>query len=665
MKFLNICLSLTVNSTVLSSSSTLEQQYQSVFKPVISYLYENPSKKISFSFSGPQLDWLEKNHVEFLTLLRELINKKQVELIGGGYYNPIFPLLQPIDRNGQIEMMTQELRRITGKRPRGISVLSSVWDNSLISSFHNSGMEWIQLDSSLIPSQSRHYLPHIINDKGKTIKVFPVYRTLEVAAENNISAENFLSSLLKQIEKATANDAYNFYTDERVISLNVECDTLKKLIENGWLQKFNELIDSKYSEKLKFTLPTQYLSTAAQFIPSFIGPGLRDDIAKWTFVPYEAVEVKNCMAPTINNFLFTYKRGMALYQRMLHVSMLISNCHGDKARKNEARKSLWKAQSGEAFICSPQGIFANNAMRQSAYRSLTEAEKYIREASDFQESISKFDYNFDGHDDYVCSMEKYTALINPKGGQISELNIIHNTGNYADNLNRIEKFDKVNDEYNRGLFIEHVFSKEEFASYKKGLPSGCGIFSKVLFKEQEFNAQRKEIRLRGDGTYSLLNLPVSLRKKYIMNSNGFTVQYILKNEGPIAFKGNFVVESNFAQTDFSEASTNSYKVDLISSGNGITYDQITKPASQKDISFLQITDTSNNISFVYEPNEEAGISCRPLYFKRPVIDSSTPQIAGTTFVSSLFWDVDLPAGRELEKTINFTIITPKKRRTKK
>ena len=79
MKFLNICLSLTVNSTVLSSSSTLEQQYQSVFKPVISYLYENPSKKISFSFSGPQLDWLEKNHVEFLTLLRELINKKQVE----------------------------------------------------------------------------------------------------------------------------------------------------------------------------------------------------------------------------------------------------------------------------------------------------------------------------------------------------------------------------------------------------------------------------------------------------------------------------------------------------------------------------------------------------------------------------------------------------------
>ena len=52
----------------------------------------------------------------------------------------------------------------------------------------------------------------------------------------------------------------------------------------------------------------------------------------------------------------------------------------------------------------------------------------------------------------------------------------------------------------------------------------------------------------------------------------------------------------------------------------------------------------------------------PLFFKRPRFQGSDPQVAGTTFVASMCWNVDLAAGMEMEKTINFTIITPKKRR---
>ena len=666
MKVLNLCLSLTANSTVLSTSLTFEQQYQKIYKKLIAFLYQNPTAKFSFSFTGLQLEWFEKAHPEFLQILHELVARKQIEILGGGYYNPVFPLLSPVDRAGQIELLTVELRRITGKRPRGISVLSSVWDRSLIPCFQNCGMEWVQLDSSIIPEKSRHFLPQILGEQGKTIKVLPVYRNLQNVIKKNISPEQYLKELVDKIEKSTKNDEYNYYAQERVISVNFEFDSAEILLSGNWIENLYKSINQEFAEKIRVCLPTEYIHRAEEFIPSFTGIGIRDDVAKWALKPYEISGEKSELPVSINNFLITYPRCRALYNRELYISLLVSNCHGDKARKMAARKSLWKAQTGDAFLCSPKGVFPDKKMRQAAYKNLTEAEKYIREAVPFKESVTSFDYNADGHNEYLCSMEKYTACISARGGQITELNVIHNLENYADNLSRIEKFDKVNDNYERGLFVEHVFSKEEFSDYKKGVPSGCGVFSKALFREAEFNGTKKEIKLKGEGTYSNLDIPISLRKRYLINSNGFMVQYILKNEGPIAFKGNFVVESNFAQTDFSEASTNSYKVDLISSGNGITYDQITKPASQKDVSFLQITDTSNNISFVYEPNEEeAGISCRPLYFKRPVIDSSTPQIAGTTFVSSLFWDVDLPAGRELEKTINFTIITPKKRRTKK
>lgn len=659
-------MSLTLNALALSTASSLEQQYSGVLKKIISYLYANPASAFTFSFSGPQLEWLDKNHPEFLQLLKELVARKQVEVLGGGYYNPVFPLLSPVDRTGQIDLLTSEIRRITGKRPRGMSILSSAWDHSLIPCFQNCGMEWVKLDSSIIPPSSRLYLPLILSDQGKTLKVLPSYRNLSHAVENGLSADAYLSLLVKQVEKAEKSGSYTGPAQERVIFINAEVSSLESLLMTDWLEKLYAAAGSSaFAGKVRFCLPTEYLHRAEDFVPSYINTGLRDDIAKWSTSAYEAVEDKSGFPPTVNNFLLTYKRFRSLYNRQIFISMLISACHGDKARKTAARQALWKAQAGEALICSPEGIFANSAMRQASYKSLTEAEKYIREASTFKESVTSYDYNADGHNEYICAMEKYTACISPYAAEINELNIMHNTGNYADNLSRMDKFDKVSDNYERGLFIDHVFDKAEFSDYKKGLPTGCGIFSRVLFKETEFNGQKKEIKLKGEGTYSNLDLPVSLRKRYLMNSNGFSVQYVLKNEGPIAFKGNFVVESNFAQTEFSSAVSSSYKAELISAGSSSAFEDITKPVTMKQVSFVQITDKSNDISFVYEPNEEAGFTCRPLYFKRPAQGFSSPQVAGTTLVASLFWDIDLAAGMEMEKTISFSIVVPKKRRAKK
>lgn len=662
MKTLNFCLSVTVHSAVLSSSAVLEEQYQNCLKKLISYLYDNPSFKMSFSFSGPQIEWLEKTHPEFLQLLRELVARKQVEMIGGGYYNPVFPLLFPVDRTGQIELLTGEIRRITGRRPRGMTVLSSVWDSSLIPCFQNCGMEWIQLDSSLISAENRHFLPHILSEQGKSIKVLPVSRNWSPSAHTDTTPELYVSNILKCVEKSAKNDGYSRFTDDRVICVNFEPDELEKLMSSKWLGGLFAAVES--NERTRFSLPTEFINSSKEFVPSFIPAGVRDDVAKWSVSPYQSVELKRGNSYTIHNFMLTYGRIKALYNRMIYVSMIISNCHGDKARKSAARTSLWKAQSGEAYICSPGGMSANNALRQAAYRHLTEAEKFIREAGPFRGSITSYDYDFDGYSEYVCSMEKFTACINPHGGEISELNIISNTGNYTDNLVRNEKFDKVSDFYQRGFFVEHFLTKDEWADYKKGLPAGDGTFSRVLFENSGFLAKKNEIRLSGKGSFSSMALPVTLRKKYIANSGGFTIQYILRNDSPISIKGIFAVESNFAQTDFSSASTNSYKTDVISAGECITWDKIARSASSRNVSFVQITDTSNDISFVFEPNEDAGIVCRPLYFRRPCETDSKLNVSATTFVSTLFWEIDLAAGLEIEKTVNFAIITPKKRRSK-
>ena len=642
----------------------LEDKYQRLYKKLISFLYANSSYKLTFSFPGQFFSWISKKHPEFIQLLKELVSRKQIEVLGGGYYNPVFPLLLPMDRSGQIEMYGSELSGVLGKRPRGMMVYASVWDSSLISSLYGSGMEYVLLDNSLIPQSKRQLLPLLVTEQGKSVKVLPFFHEGGSAPAHE-DPDTYLSLLKKQAEKVCKKNT-EYADEERTACIVFDSDRFLQLFEEGWIENLYKKAQESYGESITFTYPQEYLHKHTRLIPAYIAPGIQSDIAQWGLVPYMPLENKTGYPVTIYDFLSTYPRNHALYDRMLYIGMLISNCHGDKARKKLAREKLWQAQTGNAFVCDPEGIFASNAIRQNAYRALTEAEKIIRDClpagKSFTESVTSYDYNADGTDEYICQMQSFDACISLRGASITELDIMHNTGNYADNLKRIEKFDRVDDHYERGLFVEHLFTRDEVKDYNKGLPTGSGIFSQVSFTQTGFDKKRHEIKLTGLGEYSALKLPVSLRKNYIINSNGFTVQYILKNESPLALKAALVVESNFAQTDFSSADCNSYSVEVIAGGEKSNLDAITAPECMHDISFMQITDTANDISFVYEPNEDADITCMPLYFHRPQPQNGNLQVAGTTFLASLCWNVDLAAGMEMEKTINFTIITPKRRK---
>lgn len=662
MKVLNICFYISGTSSVLSRHEEFEKKYQTIYKNIVSFMYEMPYSHLSLSFSGPVISWIDKEHAEFTQLLSKLIGRKQTELLGGGYYNPVFPLLFPQDRTGQIDLMTSELRKCVGKRPRGMTVFNSIWDNSMVPSLQTCGMEYVFLDSSLIPKEKQNYLPLLVAEQGKSVNVLPVSR--EFIPNMLIAPKEYLRNLFDTVNYLTKDDSYNFLTEERLVTIKIDETQFKKLYETKWLSKLFTCASENFSDSIKITIPIEYLHRQQVRIPSYIPAGLQSDVAKWAKRPYEETNISHSATPTIFDFLLTYKRNKALYNRMLYISLLINQCKGDKVRKTAAREKLWISQSGEGYICDPDGVFANNAVRQHAYRNLTEAEKLVREAckAGFTETVSSYDYNGDGFNEYICALKQYNACISPLGAQISELDIIHNTGNYADSPNRIKQFDKYDDKYQRGLFIDHLFTLDEYADYKKGNPAGNGIFSEVVFRQLDFDAHRHEIKLSGSGLFSPIHAQVSLIKKFVANSNGFTIQYILKNESPFDFKAVFVVESNYAQTDFSSVKANSYKVEVIANEEKSEIDAKDSSRSAKKISYAQITDTSNDISFIYEPNEHCDMVCMPIIFRRPSSSSDAPTISGNAFVTSLCWNVELEAGKEIEKTINYSILIPKKRR---
>ena len=63
---------------------------------------------------------------------------------------------------------------------------------------------------------------------------------------------------------------------------------------------------------------------------------------------------------------------------------------------------------------------------------------------------------------------------------------------------------------------------------------------------------------------------------------------------------------------------------------------------------------------MFEPNEDAGFALLPICFNRPHKDTQPVQTAQTLCVS-FFWDVDLPAGREMEKTVSISFVSARKK----
>lgn len=658
MSHINVCLELAADISSGKDQNLLEENYQKVFKNALTFLYSHPDFYLSIAFTGPQLDFYERKHPESIELLRDLLSRKQIEIIGGGYYAPIFPLIYPSDRTGQIEKMSLSIRSALGKRPYGLYLFGSIWDPMLVMTFNSCGMDYLFLDSTLVSQKYQKCLPLIASEQGKSIKVLPTYKNL--IPEEGENKKDWTKRLSKFYDKNKTED----YA-EPIVSLSIDFEKFQMLLSSGF---FNELfdfnLDANFHEKsVIFSLPHNYLQSAVDYLPVYIPAGMEWNIAQWSSVPYVKTENSSHFPLSIHDYLNIYPQNNRLYERMMYISMLIFQCKGgDKMRKLSATQSLWISQSGTNFINYPAGVPATAVQRQGAYRNLNEAERFARDAAkQCKESLTSYDYNGDGLKEYIAFMEKYNAVVALKGGQITDFNLIKSSSNYAASISAIEQFDGFSDGYNRGFFVDHLGKKEGLKNYLENNQISSPMFSRTLFKERKVENKRKEIFLEGKGFFSEQNIPVTLRKNIMFTQSGINVQYILRNESDVELDGFFAVELNFAQTRFEKnyEKGEQYTAEIVHNEELKQFDTKKKFSFNNGVSFIHITDSADKRVFVIEPNELAGFSCSFINFKRPV-NTLEPECVSKTLVTSLFWDINLAPGMEKEKTIFMNVVPMKK-----
>src|SRR5688572_29593026 len=96
-----------------------EDACERAYLPFLKTLAEFPAVRIGLHTSGCLLEWLEGHRPEYLELVRELIAAGQVEVLGGGMYEPILPVLPARDALRQLERMNKYVEKHFGSRPLG------------------------------------------------------------------------------------------------------------------------------------------------------------------------------------------------------------------------------------------------------------------------------------------------------------------------------------------------------------------------------------------------------------------------------------------------------------------------------------------------------------------------------------------------------------------
>jgi alpha-amylase len=154
----------------------IEGVYERAYSPMLYALERHPGIRLGLHYTGPLLQWLAANRPGALDQIRSLVARGQVEIVGGGYYEPILITLPDRDRLGQAVRMGDELERLFGKRPRGAWLAERVWEPSLAYDLAAAGYEWTVLDDNHLRAASikedEMWTAFTTDDRGKRLTIF-------------------------------------------------------------------------------------------------------------------------------------------------------------------------------------------------------------------------------------------------------------------------------------------------------------------------------------------------------------------------------------------------------------------------------------------------------------------------------------------------------------
>jgi hypothetical protein len=641
-----------------------ELLYQQSFKPLLAVLYRYPGFPVTLHYSGILMEWLEQLHPEFLTLLAEMVRRGQVEVLGGGYYDPILPLIPTNDKLGQLEKMTTLLRVRFETRPRGCWIAEKVWEPSLASVLRASGIDYTFVDDGQFRiagmPESGVWRPCITEDQGKTISLLAVSGILPALAASAGPAE--VIDFLKQLPRGSDGCPVAVYLDDGIAAP-------KTLLRNGWLEEFIARA-AENADWLEPSTPGLYLKGNPPSRRIFIPSSSSMEMMQWALPPDRRIafnELRRRSASPerdrqfmvggqFRQFLIRYPEAWLMYAKMMNTHILVNQVRGDKYKKKAAQNELWKGQSHHAYWHGGSGGIYENALRKSVYQSLIEAEKITRATEIFAPSIISVDYDMDNYNEYLYQGSELNAYIHSRGGAMFELDFLPASWNYLDTMvDREEEGGEDHDgpfsreeepscAYQRKAFIDHFFTDGcALRDFESGRYSEAGDFVAGLYELVDLNRALPELLMRRTGSISAGGIPrpAGIEKRFVFRPRSIDVYYRVSNLGPVDLTARFGVEINLS---LAARSADCGRLFLLDEDRK---KEIESEATEiEGVKGLLVRDVRNEVSVTLSSAREFRCWSVPVETKTPNAIAGTRAFQSHCFVPQ--WDLRLAVGEAWE-----------------
>ncbi|MGB7439041.1 MAG: alpha-amylase/4-alpha-glucanotransferase domain-containing protein [Candidatus Acidiferrum sp.] len=414
-----------------------EASYQNSYNAFLSLIEKHPKIRVALHYSGPLLLWIEKNHPEYFERLRELVTSGQVELVGGGFYEPILISIPEADRHEQITRMADYLEERFGKRPTGAWLAERVWEPQLPSSLASANVAYTLVDdlpflaAGFEPQEL--FGPYIAEDCGKTVWLFPGLKELRYLIPFRQVQDCI--AYFRNAAKVCPGGAAAFGDDME--KFGVWPGTFQHCYANGWLADFFRALEDN-EDWLKIVTPSECIASHVPLGRADLPTASYAEMMEWVLPTnprqrYYWLQKEFSGRPDLLTFLRgggwrgffrKYPEANLAHKKMLRVSACVAavpprrSSSEHTAQVEEAKNLVLRAQGNDAYWHGVFGGLYAPHLRTEVWRNLVRAETLVDQLTPGNSlpRVEFLDYDADGDSELLFSAPEYQALLKPSDG---------------------------------------------------------------------------------------------------------------------------------------------------------------------------------------------------------------------------------------------------------
>lgn len=473
--------------------SVFESAFEKSYKPFIDTLENFPGIKMTFHFSGCLLEWIENNKSSYLDRIARLVDSGNIEILSGGFYEPVLAMLPDRDKIAQIKKLNKYIKEKFGYKPRGLWLTERVWEPGLAKPIAQAGIKYVTVDDYhfLGAGMQQNQLDgaFITEEQGYPLWIYPINQNLRYTIPFEDPQESI--SLLR--EYATEDGEKCIVMADDGEKFGVWPGTHKVVFQEKWLKKFfttlqenqdwiktktfGEYYDNhapkgriylptaSYFEMSEWSLPAEAGQKFEKYVDTFEGDGIFEDIKPF---------FKGGMW---RNFQYIYEESNWMQKKYLFLTNRLEELKQDDPElenADEYSKAWEHIMRGTCNCAYWHGLFGGlylPHLRHAIYRELIQAQTIIsKQIENKKFSISTFDIDRDGRDEILVNnsgQDLFYAIRPHNGGYIEEIDLLDKSFNILNTLRRHKeayhnKVGEATTESNEGSSIhESIRAKEE------------------------------------------------------------------------------------------------------------------------------------------------------------------------------------------------------------